>query len=161
MVKRATADIDGQFTALPDDWLEAINVQLNTNRIWPLQALSPELADELRGGSHGGVKNYVIVGETIEFIPPPHVDSMAAVEMTYYASIPALSDMQQSNWLLQSSPDLYLYGSLVQSAPYLRDDERLATWGGLFEKARVDLQDAESRAMFSGSTLVARTSRHY
>jgi hypothetical protein len=161
MVKRATAEIDGQFTSLPDDWLEAINVQITTNRVWPLQALSPELADELRGGSSGVVKNYVIVGESIEMIPPPDSATQAAIEMTYYGRIPALSSTNQTNWLLQSSPDLYLHGALIQAAPYLRDDERLATWGSLYARSLADLQDAESRSMYSGSTLVSRVSRPY
>jgi hypothetical protein len=161
MVKRVTATLDGQFTDLPGDWLEAINVQITTNRVWPLTALSPELADELRGGSHGAVKNYVIVGESIEMIPAPATDHEAAIEMLYYARIPGLCDAQPTNWLLRDAPDIYLHGALLQSAPYLRDDERIATWGGLYSRAVEELNLAEDRAAYSGSTLIGRTRRHY
>lgn len=32
------------------------------------------------------------------------------------------------NWLLTAHPDIYLYASLVESAPFIRDDERVALW---------------------------------
>ena len=36
MVKRATATADGQYLSLPTDWLEAINVQIDSNDFSPL-----------------------------------------------------------------------------------------------------------------------------
>lgn len=34
-----------------------------------------------------------------------------------------------SNWVLQKYSGLYLYGALRHSAPWLKDDDRLQTWG--------------------------------
>lgn len=39
------------------------------------------------------------------------------------------------NWLITAHPDVYLYGALVESAPYLKDDARIATWAGRLELA--------------------------
>jgi hypothetical protein len=39
-----------------------------------------------------------------------------------YQKIPALSDSQPTNWLLDSHPDVYLYGAMVQLAIYTKDD---------------------------------------
>jgi hypothetical protein len=47
---------------------------------------------------------------------------------------------------------MYLYGALVQSAPYLRDDDRITTWGTLYKEAFNDLMLEEQRSNFSGTT---------
>lgn len=33
-----------------------------------------------------------------------------------------------TNWLLTNYPDVYLFGALVESAPFVRDDDRLPIW---------------------------------
>lgn len=39
------------------------------------------------------------------------------------------------NWLLTAHPDVYLYGTLVESAPYLKDDARVAVWEQRYQDA--------------------------
>ena len=48
--------------------------------------------------------------------------------MIYRQNIPALTSTNTSNWLLTLAPDLYLYGTLLETAPYLKEDERIQTW---------------------------------
>ena len=68
--------------------------------------------------------------------------------------IPALADaIDGKNWLLTASPSAYLYGSLVHSAPYLRDDERIALWDKMYKDALHTLQGGSDRAMTSGSRI--------
>jgi len=52
-----------------------------------------------------------------------------------WRDVTALSDTNTTNWLLTSHPDVYLYGSLLEAEPYLKDDERAALWGTLYEQA--------------------------
>jgi hypothetical protein len=54
---------------------------------------------------------------------------------TYYSKIPALSDSNPTNWALDNYPDLYLYGALLEAAPFMMDDQRMATWGQLYNSA--------------------------
>lgn len=58
----------------------------------------------------------------------------------------ALSDAQPTNWLLTNHPDLYLYGALIESAPYLRDDSRTTVWQSLFDRALAEVQAKENRS---------------
>ncbi len=51
---------------------------------------------------------------------------------------------------------MYLYGALVQSAPYLKDDARIATWADLLQRGLDDFRVDDERAEFSGSTLRVR-----
>jgi hypothetical protein len=153
MVQRATASLDTQYTELPADFLQMINIQLNTTVPVKLSFVSNEQADDLRTQffySANQPEYYSIVGSTFEVIPSPSGEF--EVEMSYYKKIAALSDSNTTNWLLTKSPAMYLYGALVQSAPYLRDDERIGTWGALYKEAFNDLMLEEQRTNFSGTT---------
>lgn len=41
----------------------------------------------------------------------------------------------QTNWLTEYCPDLFLYACLLESAPYLKDDERIAMWQDRYDRA--------------------------
>jgi hypothetical protein len=56
-----------------------------------------------------------------------------------------------AHWLIVNAPDLVLYGSLCESAPYLRADARLATWKSLYAEALNDYQSLFSEEDISGS----------
>jgi hypothetical protein len=157
MLTRATATLDTHFTALPADFLEAKNIQLNTEPVTSLQYVTMEHADLLRQKytTTGVPKYYALVGDTIEVVPLPAEDY--TIELTYYKKIPSLSDSSTSNWLLSSHPDVYLYGSLMQAAPYLKDDERIAVWGPLYRQFISDLNFASDKAEVSGARLVMRS----
>lgn len=160
MVKRATASLEGGFITLPGDWLEAKNVQINRNgRPRKLEYVTLERADEIRASrlfDSTGPMFFNVTGEQLEVVPT--VSDPAEIEMTYYAAIPSLGPERADNWLLRTWPDLYLYGSLVHSAPYLRDDERINTWAGLYDRALEEIKQSDERAVFSGSVLKTRAS---
>ena len=71
--------------------------------------------------------------------------------MTYWRKINNLSATITTNWLLDEAPDIYLYGCLLESAPYLKDDERLGTWMSLYESRVEKLWIAEQDKQFGGS----------
>jgi hypothetical protein len=155
MIKRANAQIETAFFAYPSDWLQAKEFQLNTNPIVRLGFVTEAQGDELKGGrftAAGQPLYYTITGSQLEFIPSP--DTTYSAELTYYAKIPALSDSNTSNWLLAYAPDLYLYGALMEASPYLKDDERLATWGQLYANSLGDIEVADQRASVSSTPLV-------
>ena len=157
MLGRATTTLDSHFTALPADFLEAKNVQLDTTPLSILKYATMEQADLIRrGDSTGQPRYYTIIGDTLEVVPVPDADYQ--IELTYYKQIPALSDDNLTNWLINSHPDVYLYGTLMQAAPYLKDDERIAVWGTLYRQFVSDLNLSSDKAEVSGSTLVMRTS---
>lgn len=155
MLVRATALLDTHFTTLPDDYLEAKNIQLNTTPVTSLQYVTMEHADLLRQSfTSGKPRYYTLVGDTIEVVPPP--DGDYTIELTYYGSLTPLSDTVSSNWLLAAHPDVYLYGTLMQSAPYLKDDERIPVWGQLYRQLLSDVNLSSDRSEVSGAALVMR-----
>ncbi len=159
--KRATAILDAGFITLPSDWLEAKAIRLVVNGK-PVQlslGTSEELDQARRDASTVGSTSpylYRFVGNQIEVAP--YVSGEATMELEYFYKIPALAT-NDTNWLLTDWPDLYLYGALQHSAPYLRDDARLQTWAGIYNTLWTELTEADDKAKHSGSLLKTRTRR--
>lgn len=156
MVKRATAEVDAGYSAVPADWLQNIRFQLNTTPITTLEYVTPDQAAEERAFYVGNEKSkfFTMVGKQFQLVPAP--DGTYDAELTYYAKIPALSDSVTDNWLLDVAPDVYLYGALMEAAPYLDDQEKLGTWGNLLEQAMQALQIEQDRASVGSSSLRMR-----
>ncbi|MBB3997197.1 phage adaptor protein [Aureimonas pseudogalii] len=81
----------------------------------------------------------------------------AGVTLDYYARIPPLSDANQTNWLLQRAPDIYLYGSLLEACIFMQDADpsSLAKWTALYQKAVADLQSLDHMARYSRASVRA------
>ena len=157
MIVRANASFDAQYGAVPADFLETKSLKLtSTNPQTPLSFLSIDALDNeaTKYTGSGKPKFFGIVGGQFRLVPLP--DSNYTTELTYYAKLSKLSNDNTTNWLLASSPDIYLYGSLLQAAPYLQDDARIQTWATLYERALNDLQTADDRGASSGGALLTR-----
>lgn len=70
----------------------------------------------------------------------PTPDSAYAFEALCYTRIAPLDSANQTNWLTQNAPNAMLFGTLKQTAPFLKDDARLAVWTGLFDAALTALK---------------------
>jgi hypothetical protein len=150
MVKRSTATIDTPFSALPSDFLSAKSLVLTSTA--PVQPLVFLTEDEIDAKKYvyrttGKPQYFALVGNQIEVLPAP--DTGYTAELTYIATLAKLSDSNASNWILERHPDVYLYGSLLQAAPYLRDDERIPVWSSLYQAAIADMILQDERAAFS------------
>lgn len=156
MVVRSDATLDTPYFAVPADWLQTIRFQLNTNPVTPLLFVTPEQAlEEMQVYSAAQQPLfYTMVGQQFQVVPVP--DGSYSAELLYYGKIPALSDSNDTNWLLTESPDLYLYAALVQSAPYLKEDERIGVWAGLYQRLFDDMMLADERARIGSSKLKSR-----
>lgn len=156
MIVRATATIDTEYGTVPADFLEVKSLKLQTNPVTPLQFETIDSLDNLQAQypSSSKPRYFSIVGAQIRTVPTP--DSSYESELTYYAKLTKLSDSNTVNWLLTAAPDVYLYGALLQAAPYLKDDARITTWATMYTSAMEDLQVADDRGATSGGALKAR-----
>ena len=143
MATRLEQTWSAEYVNLPVDFLAERELTIATaGSTHRLAYLAPEQIDVCtRTISAGRPRFYGIYGGQLRLHPVP--DAAYAGELVYLQAIPALSDANPSNWLLQSHPDAYLYGALTQSAPYLRADERLQTWGALFTTVLADIEAAD------------------
>lgn len=156
MVKRVSFTIDDEYKDVPVDWVQTVRFHLNTTPITTLEYVTPDQASEerVRFVSSGQTRFFSVIGEQFQFIPAP--DSAATGELTYYGKIPALSDAAPGNWLLEYAPDAYLYGSLMEAAPYLDDTEKMNVWGSLLEQSLQAIRVEGERAAIGSSSLRMR-----
>ena len=157
MVTRATVPVDAEYENRPADWMETIRYQITTNPITVLEFVTPEEAiiQKTKFSASGVPMFFSTVGTQFQHVPAP--DGSYTGELMYYARVPGLSDTNTSNWLLTANPDIYLYATLVQSAPYLKEDERIGVWASILERLMAEYEVAEQRAKTGSSRLVTRT----
>jgi hypothetical protein len=87
------------------------------------------------------------------FIFGPYPDSGYTVKGIYYKKLPALSGSNTTNWLTTDVPDLILFASLCEAAPFLQDDSRVALWEKKYEQIRARVQRQDDQEEFSGSPM--------
>jgi hypothetical protein len=151
MIGRSTATIDTQYSAVPSNFLETKTFKITSSApIQPLQFATIEQMDDFDAANSARQRPtlFTIVGNQIRVHPAP--DTSYTAELVYYTKLPKLSDSNPTNWLLTSSPDVYLYGALLQSAPYLKDDERMAVWTTLYAAGLESIKTADQNATSSG-----------
>lgn len=158
--KRATAEIDTQYSAIPADFLETIRFYVTSGDTKPLELISQsELLERKRRdlNTSGSPSFYALTAGELEVFPVP--DGTYSTELYYYARVPALSDSVTTNWLLEYFPDVYLYSALMHSAPYLKDDDRLQVWASLYQSAvdAVNLSGENAKHGGSGRRMKIRS----
>ena len=146
--KRVTTSVNEQYENLPIDWLEMIQIQLTAGG--GLQVIS---AAEMQNRKEASLvaekpKYYRLTSNQIEFYPLPNASYEAA--MQYYARVPALTNVDTTNWVLTDYPDIYLYGALIHAAPYLADDQRITVWASLYQSAVDSLDRDNKKSRVSG-----------
>lgn len=144
LVQRSDASLSAaaEFVALPTDFAGPIDFVLKGSPEKILDYLDPSTFQQWKeSDSLTDPTYYTVVGGEFQFYPV--MDNAYTAELTYLKRFPALSATNPSNWILADYPDAYLYGALVQSAPYLKDDGRAITWGTLFTAALDDICNAD------------------
>lgn len=134
MMGRSDSTYDGSgFVAVPDDFLAADSFE-NVTGIGTYGAdfafVSEDQARQIRRGSAIPPQPtwYTIYGSEFEVFGGADGQLL---RLRYYQTIPALSVSNTTNWLLTKSPDLYVVGSCLEAAIYLKNDERLGTWNAV------------------------------
>lgn len=154
-----TLSVSADPTDLPTDF-QAIDSLAHDGPTYygPIQILSvAELANIKGQTMTTGVPRYAAVidgaGTTpprLRFGPPPN--ATYSLHLVYYLKITPLSDSNTTNWLLLDNPDVYLYATLLESAPYLKDDERMAIWRTEYDARMEELHNAQWNAQWSGQS---------
>jgi hypothetical protein len=164
MEQRATAVADltanePEFISLPADFQSMRRVRLSSVPGKPcLEFKSGVQMDEYRfrtSDTAAQPRYFTVFGNKIELAPTP--DAAYTIEMVYRQSIPPLAS-NDTNWLLTLAPDLYLYGALLESAPYIKEDERIQTWGLGLASALSDLNNLGLTSTFNAGPMTVRVS---
>jgi len=159
MENRAVTSFDGQYATRPSDWIETIRLQLTGTGTTSMSLISQQaMADKRMSADNVAGKPLFYTHSESQFELYPTPDGAYAAEVLYYQQVPALSDSATGNWLLTAAPDLYLYGALIHSAPYLVEDGRTAVFAQMYGAAvnQLNLQSEASKTSGAGLKLKVR-----
>ena len=146
-----------QSYALPTGYLEATTVIFQSDPYCTLRFMSnTDFYNKYNTSQSSGKPTYfTIVGSNILLGIAPN--SATTLQINYYKSLTALSDSNATNDILTNYPELYLYGSLAESAPFIMQDERINTWATLYKEAIKNANETSSRGSTTSSPLQMST----
>lgn len=65
-------------------------------------------------------------------VPTPA--TAATMEVLYFELPQPLDETNQENWLTKYAPNLLLYATLLEATPFLKSDERIQMWQGMYDR---------------------------
>jgi hypothetical protein len=152
-----TATVAADSTVeLPSDFLEVRDLVIIGNPPQPLNYSSPSaFTRNARSWESGKPLDYTVLANDFQLAPVP--DAVYTVKMLYFAAPTFLSDSNTSNVFLANTPDVLLYGALLEAEPYLMNDARINTWGSMFDRALSSITRSDQQGQYSGVPLVIKT----
>ena len=125
----ASVELPGDFLSARAIYVDATtDVVLGPLTAWALRAAYPTAAT-------GTPAAYAIRGGDMTLAPAP--SSATTLVMDYYASLDGLSTSNETNWLIEAHPDIYLRAVKYYSLEFLKDydaaDRELMFVNGLIE----------------------------
>lgn len=70
----------------------------------------------------------------------------------YYRNVPSLYD-DDTSWLVDEHFDLYWCAFCIYATPYLREDQRVAMWAGMYDEIKNSVESDQANRKFGGSPL--------
>jgi hypothetical protein len=152
LVNNPAFPISGEFVNQPTGFLEMRDWYLNVSPRTQLSFLPDEELTTFYDSS-GPPKYYSISGNQFRIGPPP--DGSYTSTIRYYQAIPPLQT-NSVNWLITAHPNLYLLGSLLQSALYAQDDQSIQRWANAYMLELRSVKDANRKMRWGGSGMAVR-----
>jgi len=84
----------------------------------------------------------------------PDMPAGKQASVNYYFDLSGMNNETETNKVLQTAPDLYLYASLVQAESFLINDDRIALWKEAFDTALGELNGGMNHMDYKGNLLV-------
>lgn len=146
-----------EYMQIPADWLETIRMHITSSGTSAITMTSRASMADIRAKNEDVSTKlpyyYCHADSQFQLYPTPVEDT--DIELLYYQKIPDLAS-NTTNWLLSDAPDVYLYGSLLHSAPYLAEDARVAVWAQMYSAAVQNVNSASEQARYSGSGMTLK-----
>lgn len=143
------------LSSLPDGFLsvERLTVPDGTGRAPALEYKTPQEFAQLMPAARP--RYYTIADGQIQV----EGGQPAVFSLSYYRRLKPLAGDDDTNWILQNAPQVYLYSALIEAYQHIRDDARLVTAARQYAAAVNALTSADQWERYSGSTLVIGSPR--
>lgn len=144
MEDEVTLTTAGNAVELPSDFIQARLIEVDGKIARRVSAHGATLAS--------GEIGYYLVGNKYRLVPAKAEPRI--VRLIYTKRLPALTQANETNWLLSKFPDVYINAVLVQGYRY-RDNERLgAVAQANLDKAIALVMEDHRRATIEGNPIM-------
>lgn len=131
----------------PERWRETISVEVGTGTSGetrsPVNARGLEFVKAFwPDRTVQGQPRYYADYDFNNWIVAPTPDAAYEAEILFYQLPALLDELTDTNWVTEYMPAAILYGTLLEAAPFVMNDERMAVWQGLYTDA-ISKTDAE------------------
>jgi len=95
---------------------------------------------------------YTVTNGAIQLAYQIKDDGSQELHIRYEQQLPALEATDDENWLSISSPQVYIFGLLVELYAFVKDAEAAAAWDARFQKELDNIENTDYRTQWSGTT---------
>jgi hypothetical protein len=133
----------------PDRWRDTVSMSVDNK---PIFARSYEYCrnywpDEAETATPGYYADY----DYQHWLLVPTPATAQTLEILYYEQPRFLGPEFQTNWLTEYAPDTLLYATLLEATPFLKNDERIQTWQGMYDRAAQALNGEDLKRILDRS----------
>jgi hypothetical protein len=136
-LRRAELVVEERVTDLPADFdgLEGLSVTSPVGYRPPKKVTAAEFYEQEVNylGVTGSPDFVTIIDDKLLVCPAPNQEY--TFELAYLEKLPQLGNDNATNSVMREAPSVYLYGTLIAAAPYLKNDVRVPLWQGLYDRA--------------------------
>ena len=133
----------------PDRWRDTISINFGVGTEQVRTQLFPRSYEYCRtywpDEDLTGQPRFYADYDYFNWLITPSADFAYPFEVNYW-ELPALLDASnQTNWTTDFAPNALLHGALLQATPFLKNDERIPTWQGIYDRdvAILEAQDVK------------------
>lgn len=117
----------------PDRWRDTVSMTVNGTPIFPRSY--EYLRNYWPNAASTGVPQFYADYDYSHWLITPTPAAAQVMEILYYELPELLGPSNQTNWLTDYAPNLLLYGALLEATPFLKNDERIQVWQGMYDRA--------------------------
>lgn len=159
-VLHATLTCNADYQSLPADFQTPYALTVtNQSGIGAMRYVTPQRLAEARAFNLTGCpRQYTLIGRQLWFDRTP---TNVVIDLTYFDGVTALVADGDTNAMLLAFPPLYFYAVLLHSAPFLKDDARIALWSKLYQDNVARVLNINERARRGPGPLVVKPRRGF
>lgn len=144
--------------AIPDGYLEAKKFYVDGSPTRALERMTLDQLYEKYPLRSASGKPVFFAEEGGNFIFGPYPDDDYTIKGVYYKKLDALSEANDTNWLITKFFDGLLFGAMAETWLFVRNETEAVKYDALFERAKRAFQRADNNRRMSGSTLRVKPS---
>jgi hypothetical protein len=134
----------------PDRWRDTISMEINGKIIFArayefLRAYWPD-------PSVTAAPEFYAEYDYHRWLIVPTPNAATTLDIIYYEQPRFLGEDFQTNWITAYAPDVLLYATMLEAAPFLKNDERVQTWQAMYDRAAQALDGEDQKRILDRSS---------